>query len=408
MTIDRCFNIADFRKAAKRRLPSPLFNFIDGGADDEVTLRGSTSIFDDCQLVPTALSDVSTIDLTTTVFGKKIDWPVIMAPTGTNRLFHHEGERAVAKVAAEMGTIYSLSTMGTVSIEEIGALTTGPKCFQVYIHRDRGMTREFVGRAKAAKYDALCLTIDTLVAGNRERDKHTGMVVPPKLTLASMISFASHWRWAYDYATHDPFKLANITGYEPLTDGKLHTIIDYVNAQFDPSITWADAEELIKQWDGPFAFKGILTAEDARRAVDIGATAIMVSTHGGRQLDGVPSPFEVLGEIADAVGDKADIILDGGVRRGSHVIKALAMGADACSIGRGYLYPLAAGGEPAVRRAMSLLRQEIERSMVLLGETDVSKLDRSRLRRAGIGRLHEGVAAPGLGGTEPTAPRQVA
>ena len=192
MRIDRCFNIADFRKAAQQRLPAPLFNFIDGGADDEVTLRGSTSIFDACQLVPTALSDVSKIDLSTTVFGKKIDWLVIMAPTGTNRLFHHDGERAVAKVAAEMGTIYSLSTMSTVSIEEIAGLTTGPKCFQVYIHRDRGMTREFVERVKASKYDALCLTIDTLVAGNRERDKHTGMVVPPKLTLQSMILSLIH------------------------------------------------------------------------------------------------------------------------------------------------------------------------------------------------------------------------
>jgi L-lactate dehydrogenase (cytochrome) len=395
MRVERCFNIEDFRAAARRRLPAPLFHFIDGGADDEVTLRGSTSIFDECQLVPTALSDVSSIDLSTTVFGKKIDWPVIMAPTGTNRLFHHEGERAVAKVAAETGTFYSLSTMSTVSIEEIGALTAAPKCFQVYIHRDRGMTREFV---------------DTLVAGNRERDKHTGMVVPPKLTLASMVSFALHWRWAYDYLTHDPFKLSNITGYEPLTGGKLNTIIDYVNSQFDPSITWADAEELIRHWDGPFAFKGILTAEDARRAVDIGATAIMVSTHGGRQLDGVASPFEVLAEIADAVGDRADIILDGGVRRGNHVIKALSMGADACSIGRGYLYPLAAGGEHAVRRAMMLLRSEIERSMVLLGASRVSDLDRSRLRRPGIGGL-DAAATPvsGDNAARPeTGPRQVA
>ena len=375
-----------------------------------MTLRGSTSIFDECQLVPTALSDVSKIDLSTTVFGKKIDWPVIMAPTGTNRLFHHEGERAVAKAAAETGTFYSLSTMSTVSIEEIGALTSGPKCFQVYIHRDRGMTRDFVERVKAAKFDALCLTIDTLVAGNRERDKHTGMVVPPKLTLASLVSFALHWRWAYDYLTHDPFKLENITGNEPLTGGKLNTIIDYVNSQFDPSITWADAEELIRHWDGPFAFKGILTADDARRAVDIGATAIMVSTHGGRQLDGVASPFEVLGEIADAVGDKADIILDGGVRRGTHVLKALAMGADACSIGRGYLYPLAAGGEPAVRRAFALLRSEIERSMVLLGASRVADLDRSRLRQPGIGAWGADIQ-PGHGRQPPTAaagPRQVA
>ena len=411
MGIERCFSIADFRAAAKSRLPSPLFHFIDGGADDEVTLRRSTEIFDQCQLVPNALSDVSQLDLSAKVFGKRVDWPVIMAPTGTNRLFHHEGERAVARAAASSGTLYSLSTMSTVSIEEIGRLTTGPKCFQVYIHRDRGMTREFVERAKGAGFDALCLTTDTLVAGNRERDKRTGMVVPPKLTLESLMSFALHWRWAYDYLTHDKFELANITGAEPLTGGKLNTIIDYVNSQFDPSITWADAEELIKHWNGPFAFKGILTAAEARRAVDIGATALMISTHGGRQLDGVASPFEVIAEIRDAVGDDIDIILDGGVRRGSHAVKAIAMGADVVSIGRSYLYPLAAGGEAGVTRALGLLRAEIERTMILMGCSRIADLDRSRLRAPGIGGLVGEVAPEGRGrsaGAQDQGPRRVA
>lgn len=384
MSIERCFNLDDFRELARRRLPEPLFHFMDGGADDEYTLRRSVSVFDTVQLVPSTLADTSNLDISTTLLGQKIAWPVMLSPTGINRLFHHEGERAVARAAAKSGTIYSLSTMANVSIEEIGALTSGPKCFQVYIHRDRGLTREFVERSKAAKYDALCLTVDTLVAGNRERDLRTGMIMPPRLTMSSLLSFATHWRWAYDYLTSDKFELANLANNKRAGSEKLISVIDYVNSQFDPSITWADAEDLVEQWSGPFVFKGIMTAEDARRAVDIGATAIMVSTHGGRQLDGAPSPFECLADIVDAVGGRAEIILDGGIRRGSHVLKALAMGANACSLGRAYLYPLAAGGEAGVTRALSRLRAEIERDMTLMGCDSLAKLDRSRLRASGV------------------------
>jgi len=388
MSIERCHNLDDFRELARRRLPSPLFHFMDGGADDEVSLRASTSAFDECQLIPQSLAGLSGVDLSTTLLGEKIDWPVILAPTGITRLFHHEGERAAARAAAKAGITYCLSTMSNVSIEDIGALTTGPKCFQVYIHRDRGLTREFVDRSRAAGFTSLCLTIDTLVAGNRERDLKTGMIMPPKLTLKSLLSFATHWNWAYHYLTSEKFELANLANNKR-NDGRAGTdqlisVIDYVNSQFDPTISWADAEEVIKQWDGPFAFKGIMNAQDAKRAVDIGATAILVSNHGGRQLDGAPSPFECLAEIADAVGDRAEIILDGGVRRGSHVLKALAMGANACSIGRGYLYPLAAGGEAGVTHALSRLRAEIERNMVLMGCDRLSQLDRSRLRASGV------------------------
>jgi len=357
---------------------------MDGGADDETTLRRNITAFDACQLVPSMLADPSDLDISSTVLGEKIDWPVILAPTGINRLFHYEGERAVARAAAKAGTVYCLSTMSNVSIEEIGALTDSPKCFQIYIHRDRGLTREFVERTKAAGYTSLCLTVDTLVAGNRERDLKSGMIMPPKLTLKSLASFATHWRWAYNYLTSEKFELANLANNQLAGSEQLISVIDYVNSQFDPSITWADAEELIAQWNGPFAFKGIMTAADAKRAVDIGATAILVSNHGGRQLDGAPSPFECLAEIADAVGDKADIILDGGIRRGSHVLKALAIGADACSIGRGYLYPLAAGVEAGVTRALDRLRAEIERGMILMGCDRIAKLDRTKLRAAGL------------------------
>jgi L-lactate dehydrogenase (cytochrome) len=395
MSIEQCYNLDDFRQLARRRLPSPLFHFMDGGADDETTLGRNTSVFDACQLLPSTLGDMSDLDISTTVLGQKIDWPVIMAPTGINRLFHHEGERAVARAAAKSGTIYSLSTMSNVSIEEIGALTTGPKCFQIYIHRDRGLTREFVQRAKTAGFGSLCLTVDTLVAGNRERDLKSGMIMPPNLTLKSLASFATHWRWAYNYLTSEKFELANLANNQRAGAEKLISVIDYVNSQFDPSITWADAEELIAQWDGPFAVKGIMTAADAKRAIDIGATAILVSNHGGRQLDGSPSAFECLADIADAVGGQADIILDGGIRRGSHVLKALAMGANACSIGRGYLYPLAAGGEAGVTRALDRLRAEVERDMVLMGCDRLEKLDRSKLRAAGLDV--QGLGVQGLG-----------
>ena len=409
MSIEQCYNLDDFRELARRRLPSPLFHFMDGGADDEATLRSNISAFDACQLLPSTLADISDLDISTTVLGQKIDWPVFMAPTGINRLFHHEGERAVARAAAKSGTIYSLSTLSNVSIEEIGALTTGPKCFQIYIHRDRGLTREFVQRSKAAGFDSLCLTVDTLVAGNRERDLKTGMIMPPKLTLKSLASFATHWRWAYNYLTSEKFELANLTNNQRAGAEKLISVIDYVNSQFDPSITWADAEELIAQWDGPFAIKGIMTAADAKRAVDIGATALLVSNHGGRQLDGSPSAFECIADIADAVGGRADIILDGGIRRGSHVLKALAMGANACSIGRGYLYPLAAGGEAGVTRALSRLRAEIERDMILMGCDRIAKLDRSRLRAAGLGiQGLGGEATAEIQSVSATLPRVVA
>lgn len=379
MRIEDCNNTADFRKLAKKRLPSPLFHYIDGGADDEITLRRNTDAFNDVRLIPNALANLSNMDLGTTVLGQHIDWPVFLSPTGMTRLFHHDGERAVCRAAHKFGTMYSLSTISTVSIEEVGGLTPGPKCFQVYIHKDRGLTYEFVERCKAANFSALCLTVDTLVAGNRERDLVTGMVMPPKFRFSSMLSFMTHPNWGWNYLTSEKFKLANVADRISEGTGKLTSVIDYLNNQFDRSITWKDAEQLIQAWGGPFAIKGVMSVEDAQRAVDIGASAVMISNHGGRQLDGSTAPFDQLPEIVDAVGDKLEVILDGGVRRGTHVLKALAMGAKACMIGRGYLYALAAGGQPAVERALTRLREEVERDMVLMGCSRVSELDRSKL-----------------------------
>lgn len=379
MGVKDCNNTADFRRMAKKRLPAPLFHYIDGGSDDEVTLRRNTEAFDQVRLIPNALADLSGMDLRTNVLGQDIDWPVFLSPTAMTRLFHHHGELAVCRAAHEHKTMYSLSSLSTTSIEEVGAATPGPKCFQLYIHKDRGMSWEFIDRCKAANYSAICLTVDTLVAGNREKDLYTGMVIPPKFTLKSLFSFATHPSWSFNYLLRKKFELANVSGRISEGSGKLTSVVGYMNSQFDRSITWKDAEEAIRRWGGPFAIKGVMSVEDARRAVDIGASAVMISNHGGRQLDGSTAPFDQLGSIVDAVGDRIEVILDGGVRRGTHVLKALAMGAKACMTGRGYLYAVAGGGYPGVDRALTRLREEIERDMILMGCSSLRELNRGKL-----------------------------
>ena len=379
MGIKNCHNTSDFRKAAKKRLPAPLFHYIDGGADDEVTLRRNIEVFDNCRLIPNALADLTGMELGVNVLGQDIDWPVFCSPTAMSRLFHHEGEHAVARAAHKLKTMYSLSSLSTTSIEEVGTSTPGPKCFQLYIHKDRGLSWDFIDRCKEANYSAICLTVDTLVAGNREKDLYTGMTIPPKFTLKSLLSFATHPSWSMNYLLRRKFELANVAGKIDEGTGELSSIIEYINNQFDRSLTWKDAEQAIERWGGPFAIKGVMSVEDARRAVDVGASAVMISNHGGRQLDGSTAPFDQLGPIVDAVGDKIEVIVDGGVRRGTHVLKALAMGAKACMVGRGYLYALAAGGQPAVERALTRLREEIERDMILMGCRSIEELNRSKL-----------------------------
>jgi len=367
MRLDRCFNIADLRSLARRRLPAPMFHYIDGGADDERSLARNTSAFDDYEFLPRVLRDISQIDLSTSILGGKIDLPLFLAPTGMSRLFHRDKELAVARAAGAYKTLYSLSTMGTTSIEDIAALGAGPFMFQVYIFRDRGLTRELVQRCQAAKVQALCLTVDTPLAGNRERDRVHGMSMPPRLTLGSAWSFATHPAWAAGMLLNPDFQLANVAHRVDAIGSGTIGLIDYVNKQFDRSISWRDAAWLAEQWDGPFVIKGLLRAEDARQAASIGATAVMLSNHGGRQLDSAAAPVSCVASVRDAVGDALEIIVDGGIRRGTHVLKALALGADACSIGRSYLYGLAAGGQRGVERALHLLREELLRDMALLG-----------------------------------------
>jgi L-lactate dehydrogenase (cytochrome) len=380
VSVDRCRNIRDFRTLAKRRLPGPIFHYIDGAADDEVTYRRNTAAFERCDLVPNVLAGLDGIDLSTTVMGQKLKMPLFCAPTALQRLFHHDGERAVAKAAEKFGTMFGISSLGTVSIEEIGATISTPKLFQLYFHKDKGLTNNMIERCLAANFDVLALTVDTITGGNRERDLRTGFTSPPSLTFKSLVSFALHPRWTFNHFTSEKFELPQLSRYVKEGSSLSVSISDYFSTMLDPSMSWKDAEDIRKMWGRQFCLKGIMSVSDAKRAIDIGATAIMVSNHGGRQLDGSRSPFDQLAEIVDAVGDKIDVVCDGGITRGTHVLKALSVGAKACSGGRLYLYALAAGGQVGVEKALSNLRSEIERGMMLMGCRSVAGLSRENLR----------------------------
>ncbi len=375
-----CHNVEDMRLLAKQRLPGPIFHYIDGAADDEVTYRRNTKAFEDCDLVPNVLAGVDKVDMSVTVMGLKLEMPIFCSPTALQRLFHHDGERAVARAAEKFGTMFGVSSLGTVSLEEISRLIKTPKMFQFYFHKDRGLNNSMLEQAKDARFDVLALTVDTITGGNRERDVRTGFTSPPRLTLGSLASFALHPRWAFDYLTHEKFDLPQLKDYVEEGSDVAISVGEYFSTMLDESMNWQDAEELGQRWGGQFCLKGVMSASDARRAAEIGATAIMVSNHGGRQLDGSRSPFDQITEIVDAVGDRIDVILDGGIRRGTHVLKALAAGAKACSGGRMYLYALAAAGQPGVEKALGNLRTEIERDMKLMGVTTVSQLTRDMLR----------------------------
>jgi len=379
MNLKDCHNVEDFRKLAKKKLPSPIFHYIDGGSDDEVTLKRNTESFNSCDLVPNVLSDVSNIDLSTTVLGQKINFPLFLAATAMHRLYHHHGERATAKAAEKMGTMFGISTMATTSIEEIGKLTNGPKLFQLYIHKDKGLTDDLIERCRKAGFNSMCLTVDTVVAGNRERDHRTGFSTPPRLTFDSLLSFALHPSWTFNHFFSEKFKLANIIHITDKGSSIDKSVIDYINEQFDSSMNWKDAEYCVKKWGGPFALKGVMSVEDAKKAIDIGCTAIMISNHGGRQLDGSRAPFDQLAEIVDAVGDKIEVILDGGIRRGTHVLKALALGAKACSFGKAYLFALGAAGEAGVEAVLQKMKSEINRDMILMGCKSVKDLNKSKI-----------------------------
>jgi L-lactate dehydrogenase (cytochrome) len=379
MRLDQCHNFHDFRRLAKRRLPSPIFNYIDGAADDETTYRRNTESFERCDLVPNVLCGVKDVDMSVTVMGQKLATPFYCSPTALQRLFHHDGERAVAAAAAKFGTMFGVSSLGTVSLEELRKAHKTPQVYQFYFHKDRGLNKAMMSRAKEAGVDVMMLTVDSITGGNRERDKRTGFSIPFKLTLGGMAQFAMKPRWGINYVTHEAFKLPQLDEHVDMSGGAM-SIARYFTEMLDPSMTWDDVADMVKQWNGQFCLKGVMSVEDAKRAVAIGCTGIILSNHGGRQLDGSRAAFDQLAEIVDAVGDKIDVIMDGGVQRGTHVLKALSLGAKAVGLGRFYLYPLAAAGQPGVERALGLMRTEIERDMKLMGCNTVAGLTRANLR----------------------------
>ncbi len=379
MRLSQCCNYHDFRELARRRLPGPIFNYIDGAADDETTYRRNTQAFEDCDLVPSVLTGVAQVDLSVTVMGQKLAMPFYCSPTALQRLFHHDGERAVARAVNKFGTMFGVSSLGTVSLEEIASNFSFPQVYQFYFHKDRGLNKAMMDRAKTAGVKIMMLTVDSITGGNRERDLRTGFSIPFRLTLAGMLQFAIKPSWALNYFTHERFRLPQLDEHVDMGGGTT-SIGGYFTNMLDPSMTWADVAEMVKQWNGKFCLKGIMSVDDAKKAVDIGCAGIVVSNHGGRQLDGSRSGFDQLAEIVDAVGDKIDVLVDGGVHRGSHVLKALSLGAKAVGAGRYYLFALAAAGEAGVERALELMRVELERDMRLMGCTSVSQLSRRNLR----------------------------
>jgi len=380
MRLSDCHNIDDFRRLAKHRLPWPVFDYIDGAADDEATKARNTAAYGDADLVPNVLAGVETIDASHTIMGRTSALPLILSPTALQRVFHWQGERAVARAAQKFGLWFGISSLATVSIEEVGAMGDNPKMFQLYVHKDKGLNRSMIERCQAAKFDCIALTVDTIVAGKRERCARSGFTSPPRFTPSSALSYALKPRWALDYLLREKFALPNLDTHVSAGTGEAVSIAGYFNTMLDQSMTWATAEQIRNDWGGTFCLKGVMSVADARRAVEIGADAIMISNHGGRQLDGSRAPFDQLTEIVDAVGGRIEIICDGGVRRGTHVLKSLAAGATAASGGRLYLYALAAAGQAGVERAVGLLKDEIERGMKLMGVTRVDQLNRDMLR----------------------------
>ncbi len=374
-----CHNFHDFRRMARRKLPGPIFNYIDGAADDEVTYRRNTASFERCDLVPNVLRGVENVDLSVTVMGQKLALPVYCSPTALQRLFHHQGERAVAAASDKYATMFGVSSLGTVSLEEVRKLSSAPQIYQFYFHKDRSLNRAMMERAKTAGVEVMMLTVDSITGGNRERDKRTGFSIPFKLTLAGMLQFAMKPAWGLNYLTHEPFRLPQLDEHVDMGGGTM-SISKYFSEMLDPSMNWDDVAQMVEQWSGQFCLKGIMSVADAKRAADIGCTGIVLSNHGGRQLDGSRTAFDQLAEIVDAVGDRIDVLMDGGVQRGTHVLKALSLGAKAVGLGRYYLFPLAAAGQAGVERALELMRIEIERDMRLMGCSSVQQLSRANLR----------------------------
>ena len=373
----RCASIADLRDVARRRLPRGVFDYIDGAAEDERTLARNSAAFERLEFRPRVLADVGEVDVSTTLLGRRLSFPLVLAPVGFTRIAQSQGELAVARAAERIGIPYSLSTLATHSIEDVAAVSKGAKWFQIYAWRDRGLVKELVDRAAAAGYEALLLTVDTAVLGRRERDVRNGFTLPPALGLDTLIDGALHPGWTLDFLRADPIAFANVVGLggggDSPTAADPVSLSDYISEQFDPALHWRDVEWLRGIWHGPIVLKGIQRVEDAELAAAAGVEAIALSNHGGRQLDGAPPTLELVAPVADRVGDRLEIICDGGIRRGSDIVKALALGARACMAGRAYVYGLAAGGERGVDLSLEWLLEGMRRSMTLAGARNVEE-----------------------------------
>jgi L-lactate dehydrogenase (cytochrome) len=378
--LHRVASVHDLRRIARRRLPRGVFDYIDGGAEDELSLRENTAAFGRITFEPRILRDVAKVELDTTLLGRPLPMPLLLSPTGFGRIADPQGELAVARAAGHAGLPYTLSTLGTRSIEEVAAVSEGSKWFQVYVWRDRGLVSDLVDRAKDAGYETLVLTVDNAVFGKRDRDVHRGFSLPPQIGPGTLIDGALHPAWTLDFVRAEPIRFANVTG-RGVGDGSdaVH-LSDYINAQFDPSMSWTDLDWLRSRWSGPLVLKGVQSVDDAVLAAEVGVEAVQLSNHGGRQLDSAPSPISLVEPVVQAVGDRLEVICDGGIRRGSDIVKAIALGARACSIGRAYLYGLGAGGERGVDLVLEMLDKDMRRTMALLGVVSIDEVTREIVR----------------------------
>jgi L-lactate dehydrogenase (cytochrome) len=372
--LKKAANIDDLRAIARHRLPRGVFDYIDGGAEDELSLRRNILAFRRAEFRPRVLRDVADVNPSTTLLGRRLPLPLVIAPTGFTRVASPGGELDAARAAARMKLPFTLSTMATRSIEEVAAVSDGPKWFQVYVWRDRGLVKELLSRASSAGYEAIVITVDTAVLGRRQRDVRRGFTLPPQVGLGTLLDGLLHPRWTWDLVRSEPITFANVAGSAVRRDSRAVTLADYINAQFDPALSWRDLDWFRANWDGPIVLKGIQTVADAVLAAEAGVEAIALSNHGGRQLDGAPAIFELVRPVADAVGDRAEIVCDGGIRRGSDILKAVALGARACMTGRAVLYGLGAAGQRGAEHALTLLEAELRRTMALTGQRCLSEL----------------------------------
>ncbi len=376
-TLTKVADVGDLRTLAKKRLPAGCFDYIDGAAQDEVTAAGNVSAFTKYSFRPRVLRDVSSIETSTELLGGRIPFPLMIAPTGFDRIAHSQGELAVARAAERAGIPYSLSTMGTRSIEEVAEVNHGRKWFQVYVWRDKPLLKEMLQRAADAQYEGIMITVDTAVLGRRERDVRRGFSLPPKIGLDTVIDGVRHPRWTWDFLKSDPIQFANVKGNSSVGDGSTPvTLSDYINSQFDPALSWRDIEWFRDNWPGMIMIKGVQTVEDAEIAAEMGVDGVILSNHGGRQLDYAPAPIDLVSPVADAVAGRVSVICDGGIRRGSDIVKAVSLGADACMIGRAYFYALGAAGERGVDWVLEFLRAGVEHTMALSGVGSIGELNR--------------------------------